>query len=328
MKKNYSALSFLQKPFLFLLSLVVLAGAMSSCGDKDEAEPKSVADVIVENSDFSLLSAAVTRAGMGDALRGGTLTVFAPTNAAFQAAGYADAAAINALPVEQLRAIIQYHVLNGRVTVTDIPGSSGNQPQAVQTAQGGTAYLYKGSDNSLFMNGAAVVQADMQVANGIIHTISRLLMPPPTTNGTILGVIAGNPNLTLLNAAVQRIATAPANASLVAQLTNASQAFTVFAPTDAAFQAANYANVAAINAAPIPTLTAVLSNHIVAGRLFSNSLTTGNLTSVGNGQLTLTSGANGVTVRSRGITTAANVTSPNGVGTNGVVHVVDRVLVP
>ncbi|WP_460640403.1 fasciclin domain-containing protein, partial [Larkinella harenae] len=74
--------------------LVTLASCNKDDDDNNPPAPQTITDIVLSNNDFSLLEAAVVRAGLADALRSGTLTVFAPTNAAFQAAGFANEAAI------------------------------------------------------------------------------------------------------------------------------------------------------------------------------------------------------------------------------------------
>jgi len=323
MKKAFSVLSRLRKAALATTLLAVFV-SVTGCNNNDEATPRAITDVVIEDNNFTILEAAVTRAGLGDALRTGALTVFAPTDAAFRAFGIADAAAVAGVDVNLLRSILQYHVLNSRVAAADIPANANNQ--ATQTLGGQSLYITKSGAN-VFVNGAQVTQADVQASNGVIHVINQVLMPPPAAQGgNILGVIASQPNMTLLNAAIARFAALPANAALVAALQN--QQFTIFAPNDAAFQAAGLGTAAAINAAPAATLQNILLNHVLQGRVFSNALATGNLTAAGMGVLAVTVGANGVTIRSNGLTTPANVTRTNLTGTNGVVHVVDRVLLP
>ena len=82
---------------------------------------QSVADIVSTNPDFTLLRAALQRAGLTEAVQTGTFTVFAPTNAAFSAAGYADAAAINAIPDTTLRSLLQYHVVGSKIETAFIP---------------------------------------------------------------------------------------------------------------------------------------------------------------------------------------------------------------
>ncbi|WP_266368467.1 fasciclin domain-containing protein [Tellurirhabdus rosea] len=323
MKNRFSVLATLRKVALATATVLAFL-SVTGCDNDDDATPKAITDIVVEDANFSILEAAVIRAGLGDALRSGTLTVFAPTDAAFRAYGVADAAAVAALPVDAVRGILQYHVLNSRVAAADIPANASNT--ATRTLSNQDVYITKTGTN-VFVNGAQVTQADIQASNGVIHVINQVLAPPPAAqNGNILGVIASLPNMTLVTAAIARVAAVPANAALATALT--TQQFTVFAPNDAAFQAAGYANASAISTAPIDALQRILLNHVVPGRIYSNNLSTGNVTSAGNGTLAVTVGGSGVTVKSNGIPTAANVTRANQTGTNGVVHVIDRVLVP
>lgn len=313
----------LRSRLIALTACVALLTVSAGCGDDDDDTPaaQSITDIVINDTNFSVLEAAVVRAGLADALRGGTLTVFAPTNAAFQAAGITETS-VGTTDVNVLRNILQYHVLSSRVGSADIQVANNT---AVKTLGGPDVYVTKTQAGRVFVNGAEVTTADQNAANGVIHVINRVLMPPPATNGTLVGLVQSNTDLSLLRDAVTRVATA--DPTLATTLTTGT--YTIFAPTNAAFTAAGFGTTAAINAAPIATLRAVLLNHVVTGRVFSSDLpATGNVAALGGGQLAITSGSSGVTVRSPGITTAANVTGANMVATNGVVHVVDRVLLP
>lgn len=303
---------------------VLLASAMlltlSSCNnDDDDAQPaqQNITDLVVSNSDFSLLEAAVIRAGLADALRSGTLTVFAPTNAAFQAAGFANEAAINAAPVATLQAVLQYHVVGQRLGASDIATAANTE---VKTLSNGTLYVTK-NDAGVSVNGARVTQADLAAANGVIHVIDKVLMP---ATQTIVQIAQGNPNLSLLVAAVTRAGAPVANAL------SAAGPLTVLAPTNAAFQAAGFADAAAINAAPVQTLTNILTYHVIPARAFSTNLTNGaSLTTAQGGQLRANVSTSAVSFLGTGNNNqAANVVNANILATNGVIHVIDRVLLP
>ncbi|GAA4456786.1 fasciclin domain-containing protein [Nibrella saemangeumensis] len=305
-----------------LTLLVATVTVLTSCNnddDDDTVQPQTITDIVVNDNNFTLLEAAVVRAGLADALRQGNLTVFAPTDAAFRAAGYNDVAAINALPVNTLQSVLQYHVLNQRVNAAAIP-TAANTAQPSLLTTNGTLYITK--DNSgVTVNGARVSQADIAASNGVIHVIDRVLMPP---TGDLVALAQGNPNFSLLVAAVLRAGTPVINAL------SGQQALTVFAPTNAAFQAAGFANEAAINAANPATLASILTYHVVPGRVFSSNIQNGMDVTTAQGT-TIRTAVNGntVTVLGRGNNnTAANITAANMLATNGVVHVIDRVLVP
>ncbi len=306
---------------------LLLAGLFVSCNkDKEEATPKSASDLIQEDGSFTLLRAAVLRANFADALKAANLTIFAPNDDAFKAAGYANVAAINALPVATLEQILKYHVFNGIVR-SNAPQLSTNTP--VQSVGGGTAYITKttsGSAAGLTINGARVTKADQEVSNGIVHTIDRVLLP---TAPSILSALQSDPaNFSLVVAAINRIPT------LAVQLSTSAttQPVTLFVPDNAAFAAAGspLTNLAAINAATLTTLSSILGYHATLGSLFSNQLTAGQLTSLNptSAKLTVVITNNTPTIKGNQNTTAATIKRADIVANNGVIHVVSQVLRP
>jgi uncharacterized surface protein with fasciclin (FAS1) repeats len=298
-----------------LLALLVPALLLTGCNDDDNnTQPEqSIAEVVNTNSDFSLLRAAVTRAGLASALNSGTLTVFAPNNAAFQAAGLTEAA-INAQAPEAIAAVLQYHVLNSRQPAGALPTAKNT---AVTALNNGTLYVTK-DGNNVSVNGARVVTADVSARNGVIHVIDKVLLPPA---GNLVQIAAGNPNFTFLVAAVQRANLAP--------VLSGNGPFTVFAPTNDAFiNTTPFKTIEQIQAADPAALTAILTYHVVADRMFSPTLMAGNTTTVqgGNVNVNLT---NGVRVTGAGNgANASNVVLADIAATNGVIHVIDRVLLP
>jgi transforming growth factor-beta-induced protein len=275
-----------------------------------DAATKTVTGIVVDNPAFSLLKAAVVRAGLADALATGSLTVFAPTDDAFKAAGF-DADAISKVDINALRNILLYHVIGGNQFTTDyfsdrLDGFTTLQGQQVRPT----------NRQSVSVNGALVLQANIKATNGIIHVIDRVLLPPA---GNLVEVAAGNPNFTYLVAAVQR-------AGLVQALATGS--FTVFAPTNAAFQAAGFASIDAVKAADPATLARILTYHVVADRAFSSTLRNGELTTLQGGKAMVMVGPQGVTVKGNGNATPAKVVSADILAINGVIHVIDQVLLP
>lgn len=302
----------------YLLALMLPLFFLASCKDDDDegAAPNTITDVVVNGSNFSILEAALIRAGLDDDLRGGNFTVFAPTDAAFQAAGFT-AAAVNQTDVATLQAVLQYHVVTGRQPAASLPTAANT---AVETLGGEDIYVTKNA-GGVSVNGAVVTSADVSASNGVIHVIDKVLMPPA---GNIVQVAQGNANLSLLVAAVLRASQGSTN---VAQVLSGNGPLTVFAPTNQAFIDAGFPNEAAINQADPATLTNILTYHVVGARAFSTNLTNGTVTTVQGSNVTVAVG-NTVTVRGTSNTTASTVTAANVVATNGVVHVIDRVLLP
>ena len=299
----------------YALSAMLLLG-VGLVGCKEDVAQLSIAETVNTNADFSILKAAITRANLTDALSKGTLTVFAPNDVAFKNAGI-DLSTVNSMPIPMLTSVLQYHVLSTTTASTAIPTAANTE---VTTLGGAKAYITKNA-TGVSINGKKVVTPDLAASNGVIHVIDNVLMPPA---GNIVVVAQGNANLTYLVAAVLRAGST--NTTLIPTLSN--NTLTVFAPTNAAFIAAGFPTIASINAAMPATLATILLNHVVADRVFSSNLVAGNVAAVGGKPLTITLGT-GVQVRGAGNgTNNANVTAANIVATNGVVHVVDRVLLP
>ncbi|WP_229369850.1 fasciclin domain-containing protein [Fibrivirga algicola] len=300
----------------FVLSTVLF----SSCKKDDTpVTTNTITDIVLTNNDFTLLRAAVQRAGLADALRGGSLTVFAPTDAAFRAAGYADVAAINAASVASLTSLLQYHVVGSRITAANIPAAQNTAVPSLLTTNG-TLYVSKVGSN-VSVNGRRVTTADVAADNGIVHVIDGVLIPP---SGDVVAAVIGNPqNFSLLAQAVQR-----AGAGVITALQSTTAA-TVFAPTNQAFIDAGL-SATAINATDPAVLARVLSYHVVPGRVFSTLLTDGvtPATLLGPTVRVNVSSA-GVTVTGQGNgTNAATVVSANNLTSNAVIHGINRVLLP
>lgn len=303
----------------------VALATLFGCQNNDDtvAVPKTITDQILEDSQFSLLRAAMKHAGVDDALKGANLTLFAPTDSAFRASGLGSAASITALPKEQVRRLLLYHVLYSSVAALAVPSGL----NSVETASGGVAFLNKSGTSTIFINNARVTQIDLPAANGFIHVINRVLTP---SVGTVSATIQANPNLTLLSAAIQRISQSSPTSLTALSSASSANPITIFAPNDAAFQAdGRFTTVSAIETANVQTLTNVLSLHIASGVVFSNELQTGTINSLlGNNKLNVVVKTDETTVRGGRNTPTAVIQTPDLPATNGVIHIIDQVLRP
>lgn len=140
----------------------------------DAAATGTIVDIAAGNPDFSILVAAVTKAGLAETLSGpGPFTVFAPTNAAFeQALTDLGLTQDELLASPDLAAILTYHVLPAAVMAADITGPS------EQTTVQGEALAVAPEDGAVKVGDATVTQADLVASNGVIHVIDRVLLPP------------------------------------------------------------------------------------------------------------------------------------------------------
>ena len=159
-----------------LVSLLALTGfsSIANAGGHKSAGPGDIVDVAVGAGSFNTLVAAVKAAGLVDALKGdGPLTVFAPTDAAF--AALPEGTLESLLKPEnqdQLKAILLYHVVSGKVMSADLSGTIN-----AETLQGDTVKIVASADG-VTVNGANVVSADVAASNGVIHAIDAVILPP------------------------------------------------------------------------------------------------------------------------------------------------------
>lgn len=268
----------------------------------------TVVDAAAKRYFFSTLVQAVTDAGLVNALSDtdASLTVFAPTDAAF---ANLPAGLLDSLSPEQLTRILQYHVLGTEVFAGDLQAE-----QAAESLLGEDLYITAG-DNGAFVNGSSeIITTDVDVNNGVIHAIDEVLLPNEFLN--VVQIAMKDYNLSALVSAVS-------DAGLVSTL-EGDGPFTVFAPTNAAFEAAS---------ATIESLTAQQVEEVLLYHVAAQEILSGNLPAPG-GQTTVTT-AQGeditVNVDNSGNVTlngSVNVIDVDRQGTNGVIHVIDGVLVP
>ena len=307
--------SLLLRPRLRSVSLLSLCFALIGCGEsttltpttdagsRADARPStadsgptgagSIVDVASADGRFATLLAAATRAGLADDLAGpGPFTVFAPTDAAFEALGVDLATLSDA----QLAEILSYHVVSGEVRSSAIPARADSINELT---------LFFDTEGGVSVNDADVIAADVDADNGVIHVINGVLLPPDIVDA------AGYAGLT-------QLAAAATSAGLVDELQGTGP-FTVLAPTDAAFEA--------LPAVPAgDALAQVLLYHVLSGEVASSaiparadSLATNEW---GNGLTLLFSTTGGVRVNGVDVVVADVRT------TNGIVHVIDEVLLP
>jgi|GEM_PF-33563 len=269
--------------------------------------PKSVVDIIVESENHTTLEAAVVAAGLVETLQGdGPFTVFAPTDAAFAALPEGTLDALLADPSGQLTDILLYHVVAGKAMSSDLMDG-----QKIETVLGQNTTVTITSEG-VFINNAQVTVADIEASNGVVHVIDAVLLP---TTKTVVDIVVESENHTTLEAAVVA-------AGLVETL-QGDGPFTVFAPTDAAFAALPEGTLDALLADPSGQLTDILLYHVVAGKAMSSDLMDGQKIETVLGQnITVTVTSEGVFINDAQVTVADIEAS------NGVVHVIDAVLLP
>ncbi|NBC87458.1 MAG: hypothetical protein GVY25_14825 [Bacteroidetes bacterium] len=284
---------------LFLAAALVLAGCDN---DDDDGGMGTMPDPTITElagnaSNLSTLAGALGQAGLDDDLNGdGPFTVFAPSNAAFQQIDVNDLTSDSDL----LEEVLTYHVVQGEITASDI-----SDGQTVETLEGETL-RFSVSNGGVQVNGANVTTADLQASNGVVHVIDGVLLETVTTTERALLT----PQLSTLTDAVVA-------AGLDDDL-NGDGPFTVFAPVDAAFGDIDASELTADS----DLLNKILTYHVVGGSAIeAGDISDGQtVETLQGGDLTFS--VDGGTVRVNGI----EVTTANIQTSNGVVHLIDSVL--
>jgi uncharacterized surface protein with fasciclin (FAS1) repeats len=313
----------------FNISILAFATliTITSCEKDYKDNLPSIAAIAVEGADFSTLEGAAILGGVAGTLSNsnpndpsGKYTVFAPNNAAFAKLGLVDEGSLGALQTPFLTNTLLYAVSNGNLSSA---GFSGVSKSALGPDR---RFITRGADK--YINGSKIIATDVAASNGTVHVIDKVMIATGVNiveSALLLqsAKVFKNPELTFLVQAVISSGLAPV-------LSNPANKFTIYAPTDAAFKAAGFSNIAAVAAAPQSVLQAVLLNHAIAdgGKFTSEQMGT-TATTAGGGTLTYSIFNNGIfTIKSNGNTVVANMVIPDIQCSNGVVHVIDKVLLP
>jgi transforming growth factor-beta-induced protein len=302
-----------KKTIIMGLAVIFSLSVLTSC-EKDEDESKtaaemSIAEYAASNNNFSTLVAALTRADLAGTLDGtGNFTVFAPTNAAFdQLLSDLGVSGIDDIPVETLKSVLLYHVLGEEKKSGMLQSGYYN---TLSPAFNGFMSLYLNLASGVTLNkNTSVTAADVDVNNGVIHVIDKVLMPP-----TVVDHALANDNFSILVEAVVKAG--------LANTLSAEGPYTIFAPTNAAFQELfTQLGVSGISDLTAEQLTPILTYHAVAGNIRSTDLSAGTVTTL-NGDITIALSP------SPSINGTSQIIATDVQASNGVIHVIDEVLIP
>ncbi len=321
-----------RRPLKFgsLVLLPIVLVALAACANNADADPTpvtaptaapepeaaTIVEIAVDDGRFETLVAALQAADLVETLQGpGPFTVFAPTDDAF---AKLPEGTVEALldDIPALTAILLYHVVPDNVMATDVAALA-----SATTVQGGTVAISVEGD-TVRINDAQVVIADIEAANGTIHVIDTVLIPPVEEEeaasepqaATIVEITVDDGRFETLVAALQA-------ADLVETLQGPGP-FTVFAPTDDAFAKLPEGTVEAL-LDDIPGLTAILLYHVVPGNVMAADVAAlASATTVQGGTVAIS--VEGDTVRIND----AQVVIADIKAANGTIHVIDTVLIP
>ncbi len=314
------------KTFSFKIIGILFAFiALSSCSNDDDnpvlipPEGDTIADIVTNTGDYSLLLAALIKTDLAGTLSSGEYTVFAPNNAAFTS--FLAGASLDDVPTEDLKQILLNHVLSGTALSTSLTtGYVSNL--ATEASSGEALSTYINISDGVKINGvAAVTGADIIASNGVIHAVDNVIPLP-----TVVTFAVADPTFSSLVAALTR-EDQPDFVSTLSTAAGTSPApFTVFAPTDAAFTAVLTELGAALLAdIDTATLTATLNLHVIAeANVRAAQLTDGVQATLG-GDITI-SATNTTITDSNDRVSAIVVTDVQ--ASNGVIHAIDKVILP
>ncbi len=316
MKNIYLGLAFL----LAFGSLTVF-GQKTECTDKKAATKKvsfvnashktspDIVDTAVSAGIFKTLVAAVQAGGLVDTLKSaGPFTVFAPTDEAF---AKLPAGTVESLLKPENKAkliqILKYHVVAGKVAAADVLKLS-----SAKTVEGSNVKI-KTTNGKVMINSSNVVKADIMTSNGVIHVIDSVLMPP-------------SPDIvdTAVSAGIFKTLVAAVQAGGLVDTLKGDGPFTVFAPTDEAFAklpAGTVENL--LKPENKATLVKILTYHVVAGKVMAADVVKLKNAKTVQGQSVKIKAKNGKVMIDK-----ANVVKTDIGAGNGVIHVIDTVLMP
>ncbi len=297
---------------LKLLALSILASSMfwSSAAS---AQTNVFDNVIATSPNHTLLEAAIVQAGLVSALQNpsATLTVFAPDDQAFTNLATALGTNVNGLlALPNLQDILLYHVVGAVVPSSAVTNGAIVQPLSPTNTLKVTAT----ASGSVFVNHAQVTAVDLFAANGVVHVLNNVVLPAET----VADVAIDNGFTTLVAAVIQ--------AELLPALTNPLSNLTVFAPNNDAFQdLADAAGVTIPELLSIPELSEILLYHVLGTEVPSSAVTNGAIVQPLStlNTLKLTATTSGDVYLNQAEVIAVDITA-----SNGVVHVIDAVVLP
>ena len=315
-----------------LLFLLTFSFFVISCdNDDNDAQPLPEELTIVETAaatpELSILVDALTVAD-GDlltTLSGGNFTVLAPTNDAFAAFLSANGfASLDEVPTDVLSNILLNHVITGSVMSTDLASAgSGYTTTNATNMDGDNLSLYFSTSSGVEFNGqSSVVLADVPASNGIVHVVDAVIGLP-----TVVTFATSNPTFETLVAALTRDDLSEDFVSILST-TDEPSPFTVFAPTNDAFASLlSELGVDSLGDIDVATLGLTLATHVVVeANVRSGDLTNGmSITTIGdNLTVSLDAGPQLIDLNDR----IANIIAVDVQAYNGVVHVIDKVVLP
>lgn len=287
-------------------------GPSSDRGEKSGSYSEKKADIVdtaVKAGSFTTLASLLGEADLVDALKGeGPFTVFAPTDEAFKAVPEETLKHLAANP-EELKKVLTYHVVAGKYDAEKVLAAE----KGLRTLQG-HRISFKVKDDKAYANDAVISKTDIMASNGIIHVIDSVILPPDGPSNNIVETAVAAGSFTTLAALL--------SSTGLDETLAGEGPFTVFAPTDEAFAKVPAETLAALGS-DREALTAVLLYHVVPGKVTAEDVAKVSEATTAEGSK--------INVRTYGENVRINnarVTTADVMATNGVIHVIDSVILP
>ena len=315
-----------------LTFLLFVGFSIQSCSDDDDdvttpTGPSNIVEIAMDTPDLSNLVAALSVAdgNLVDVLSGGEFTVLAPTNEAFETFLAANGfMSLSEVPTDVLSNILLNHVISGTINSTNlVDAGSGYSTTNASNMDGDNLSLYFDTSSGVTFNGiSSVVAADIVASNGIVHVVDEVIGLP-----TVVTFAVSNPALSTLVAA---LTTEGLSVDIVSILSSSDEPspFTVFAPTNDAFGSLlAELGLNALGDIPVDILEATLGTHVAPeANVRSTDLVDGmSVNTIGSTiTVSLSDGAKLIDPNGR----ESNIVAVDIQAYNGVVHVIDNVLLP
>jgi uncharacterized surface protein with fasciclin (FAS1) repeats len=300
---------------LSLLLVLSISFVFIACEeDEDVMDDEPAGTIYQEVSDaasYTILEAAINKAGLQNTLGGsGSYTLLAPSDQAFINAGITD---VDSYTADELTEILSYHMIGSELEFSVLA-----EREEIETLNG-ILYVTPFNDD-IFLNArAGFPQANAEASNGIIHAINTVLFPPQEA---VSGIVTETEDLSTLESALTRVG--------MENVLIDDGPYTIFAPSNEAFnRLLNSMDMSSLDELTDQQLTDILQYHVVSDRVFSTELEAGEQSTLLGRSITISFDSNAI------IITDGNEDSENAIvvagdelGTNGIVHLIDRVLIP
>ncbi len=308
--------------FLFAASMA-LAIIVTGCEKTSTPPPNApgattVAGIIQNATDATVFASALAKVHLDTVLTGqGPYTVFVPTNAAFINSGIND---LSGYSDDSLKNLLSYHIIAGvGLLSTNFPTG----PNAKIVVANGDSVFVTANSTGVYVNGIGASNSDILASNGVIFAMSGVLLPP---RGTLMQLLQADTTFSYLVAAIARASQADVP---LGDLLSTGAPYTLFAATNNGFRAVGFNSIDSINNTDPDKMANIIKYNILPARMFTSDVTSGQTRPALNDSLITFTSAIGVPqIHGIGNSAPSNVTAVNIMAHNGVLFVIDRLLLP